>query len=338
MNVDLASTESDHFWQRDECPACGGAGAEVVYSRPYAAHPVGTFLRQYYRKLDETWLRDAIYEVARCPGCRCVFQRYVPDDRLLAEVYGKWISDADDGPLAARRAEVDAQAHPRFSKQAQHLAALSRAIGRPLRGLRILDWGMGWGLWALTAQRMGARVHGLELDPVRCRFAASLGVTVIDEASLPAGGYDLIYTEQVLEHLARPAAMLSACKRALAPGGVVHVSVPRSDRIVSLLQHDENWLRCKPYRPPIPYHGVGQNRVYAIAPLEHLNCFHPKSLRALGERTGLRVRAMPLGARFAPLWRGMVDLRDLRGAARAVARPVFDGLIRRTNQVALLGA
>jgi SAM-dependent methyltransferase len=332
-------TASGHFRQRDECPACGTRGGELVYSRPYAVHPVGTFLRQYYLKLEETWLRDAIFEVARCGDCRCVFQRQVPDERLLAELYGKWISDpADDATLEARRAQVAAQAHPRFSRKAQYFAVLSRAIRRPLRGLRILDWGMGWGAWALTAQRMGASVHGLEIDPVRCRFAASLGVTVVNEASMPAGEYDLIFTEQVLEHLVDPAAMLSACKRALAPGGVVHVSVPRNDRIVSLVQREANWLRCTPYRPPIAYHGVGQNRVYAISPLEHLNCFHPRSLRALGERTGFGVRSMPLSARFAPLWRGMIDPRDIGGATRAVARPVFDGLIRRDSQVALLGA
>lgn len=102
----------------------------------------------------------------------------------------------------------------------------------PQRSGRVLDCGCGAGDNARLLSQRGWQVSGVTLSEQE-RSAASAfcdRVWISDlNDPLPADvgtGYDVVLLSHVLEHLARPEALLAEAVRVLAPGGVVAVALP----------------------------------------------------------------------------------------------------------------
>ena len=110
----------------------------------------------------------------------------------------------------------------------------------PLAGRAVLDVGCGWGGKAIyCAVHLGSeRTEGFDLpgvfDPeVPLAFAAELGVTGCgfrtghaERIPYAAGEFDVLFCEDVLEHVADPAAVLQECRRVLRSGGLLIALFP----------------------------------------------------------------------------------------------------------------
>ena len=93
-------------------------------------------------------------------------------------------------------------------------------------GARILDIGCGDGFHLRLLKDFGDQtwqLEGVELDERAAAAARSAGLTVhhgdVEELDLPADSYDLILLIMTIEHVADPAAILSAARDLLKPGG-----------------------------------------------------------------------------------------------------------------------
>jgi 2-polyprenyl-6-hydroxyphenyl methylase / 3-demethylubiquinone-9 3-methyltransferase len=105
---------------------------------------------------------------------------------------------------------------------------------RPLAGKRALDVGCGAGLLAEPLARMGASVTGLDAAPENIAaanahaqgqgLAIDYRATPVEE--LAEGGFDLVTSMEVIEHVADPAAFVAALARKLAPEGLMILSTP----------------------------------------------------------------------------------------------------------------
>jgi 2-polyprenyl-6-hydroxyphenyl methylase / 3-demethylubiquinone-9 3-methyltransferase len=108
----------------------------------------------------------------------------------------------------------------------------------PLAGKRAIDVGCGAGLIAEPLARMGADMHAIDAAPENIAaaraHAAGQGLTiaysqgdVIDvRLRKTLGQFDLVTCLEVLEHVADPAAFISALADLLAPGGLMILSTP----------------------------------------------------------------------------------------------------------------
>ncbi|HYW17485.1 MAG TPA: methyltransferase domain-containing protein [Allosphingosinicella sp.] len=263
------------FETRDFCPVCGSAG-ESVYSSAFGEGGIGAFVRNYYH-IDPDVLRNAPYELQRCGCCGLVYQRHVGGHALLTALYSSWVDEPEDPErdIDTYCEEIRAIAE---SRDAHEIMAAASYLGRPIEGMKTLDYGMGWALWARIAAHLGCESFGSDLARPRMDYAARHGVRTLGDEEISGHRFDFVNTEQVFEHVPNPAGLLEKLVSALAPGGVIKISVPSGERIDGLLAKLNGG----------DYEG-DRDTIVPVQPLEHLNCFRRSSIQALAERFGLEI-------------------------------------------------
>ncbi|MDQ7034655.1 MAG: class I SAM-dependent methyltransferase [Anaerolineae bacterium] len=211
-------------------------------------------------------LRDGQYEVVQCEKCGFIWQPNILSDDYMAKLYEEWIL-----PEESRTSFTHSSLHRRqqFARQVWRLA--SHFPERKPHEISILDFGMGWGEWVLMAKAHGFDVCGLEISSSRLKHAQENNIPTITK--LETGyTFDIIFANQVLEHVPNPFEVFQQIASHLKPGGIACISVPNGDAITREI-HNPDW---QPGRKAI-----------AVQPLEHINCFTYKTLMALGRRVGL---------------------------------------------------
>jgi len=221
-----------------------------------------------------------------CAGCGLIRTDPMPTEAELADYYRHHYR-ADYqlvGSKPPRRHLVRTRA------EAARRVAL---LGLPA-GARVLDYGSGSGEFLEAGQAAGWRMEGVEPGEAYSTHARALGVTVHPALPPGAGPFDAVTAHHVFEHLRDPLAVLRDLVAALAPGGVVYLSVP----------------------------DMGPNRRPAFDRLHfaHVHGFVPETLDLLAARAGL----VP-DARFP---RERTTAVYARGEARAEPDPGLPGRIR----------
>jgi len=168
------------------------------------------------------------YPVYRCVSCACEFLEPQPDDRALAEIYnahyflGEHHEASDQRVAALKRAT-----------SALYLDRLTPALAG--NGTRLLEIGCGSGDLLLQAQSRSFEVYGIEYSTAAAATANQrLGAEpvrtgTIENASLPAGHFDVVVACDVIEHTRNPKSFLERAHALLRPGGVVFLVTPSLD-------------------------------------------------------------------------------------------------------------
>ena len=142
---------------------------------------------------------------------------------LYPETYGPY-ADAD-GRLTAALSSAIRTVQGKLILRRFPLA--EAAGGRPGRGL---DVGCGRGDLAARLIAAGWAMDGIEPSPAACEAARGRGVAAragtLETVALEPGAYDLVVFQHSLEHTAEPVADLERVRDALAPGGLLAVTVP----------------------------------------------------------------------------------------------------------------
>jgi len=108
-------------------------------------------------------------------------------------------------------------------------------VRTPLEGKTALDVGCGAGLLAEPLARLGAKVVGIDAAPELIAVAREHAAAMRLEIDYRAGAveelkgqFDLITCMEVIEHVADPAAFVTALSQRLAPGGLLVLSTPNA--------------------------------------------------------------------------------------------------------------
>jgi SAM-dependent methyltransferase len=298
------------FVERSACPICGTSRSETVFLSSFEEGAIGRFIRDYYA-VDPKMLGAAPYELMRCPDCTLIFQRFAGDDALLGELYGKWINHSYVPELDAQyQAEVSA---PLRSRDGHEILVAADVLGMKAEEMTVLDFGMGWGMWARVAKQLGCDVYGREIAVDRVEYAARHGVRPIEMDELDRPMFDFINTEQVMEHVRDLGSTTTQLAHSLRPNAILKISVPNAERAVKIAEA----LRSGRCRGSI-------DELMPVHPLEHVNSFTRRALSSLAERLGLEVIRPRLGQRFAFLKRrGSIMVTEPAKAMKELVRPVY---------------
>jgi 2-polyprenyl-3-methyl-5-hydroxy-6-metoxy-1,4-benzoquinol methylase len=119
-----------------------------------------------------------------------------------------------------------------LSWRRHHLLWRHRALLRryPPRGKRVLDFGCMDGIFTLKLQELGGEATGYDVSQAAIRQAEEFrgGATrpVFTTARPAPGGFDLVYCQEVLEHVEDDGALIGELVSYLAPGGSVVGTTP----------------------------------------------------------------------------------------------------------------
>lgn len=217
---------------------------------------------------DFQFLSFDLYPYHSCRTCGTWFVPQVIDDGVFEAYYAR-VPEArriSEAMMAGRDERTRDSDRVRFG---HYFELLKPLIGDAAP--RYLDIGCGVGHSVELASELGWAARGEELSDVAVATAQAKGRNVGHPGtSQPGATYDVVSMFEALEHITDPDQVLADAIRALAPLGIVVITVPnRSSFEVSVLRE-----RC--------FHVFG-----GYEHVGHINLFDPRGLSALLERHGL---------------------------------------------------
>lgn len=242
-------------------------------------------------KADRRWkLPHTVIWRCRRNDCGLEFASPQLEHRELASIYSAlyYPSMRDNGAVSCEGTSE--------SVLHQVLPQLEASLG-PLRGLRLLDYGCGWGALSRIALALGLRPVGVEPDPVaRHTSAAGVGMSVyanLEElcSQDPHAQFDLVVLWNTIEHLRKPWSELQKIRRLLHTGGRLLVCTMNTHCLRARLErgrwtiyqhpthlyyfdrtslervlHSGGFLRTEEWKPKIryPHHGPLRRYFYEL--------------------------------------------------------------------------
>ncbi len=137
---------------------------------------------------------------------------------------------------------------------------------------RILEIGCGEGHFLGEASRAGWEVKGLEIVPGVAAVARELyGLDVVEstltDANLEPGSFDVVYSNEVIEHVVDPVELMLQARRVLRPGGIAIVRTGNAQSWSARIRRGKWWY----------YYFCGHG---------HIRFFGPNSAAALAKTCG----------------------------------------------------
>lgn len=282
----LQPTATPGFTSRGACPVCAGTDTHRIYTARYDEDPVRALVQSNFGRqgvVDWSLLAGVPFEVDKCATCDLLFQVQTPNDAMLEVIYTQMISPGFLDEYERGLLTLD-----EFHRIAGEFTVLFERIGKHPADITMLDFGVGQGRWARVARGMGATVYVTEIGDDKKQLARTLGLEVIEDEDVDRMTFDLVHTEQVLEHLVHPGRDFARLARAVAPGGLFKAAIPYRGKLEQLLKS-----KGLPTEAMFASGGAraipGEVEAFAsIQPLEHLNAFSEKTIDWLAAHNGLR--------------------------------------------------
>lgn len=262
------------------CPICGGKTAKYIAGDVEAD--------AFFRKESDYSIAaggDPALEVRTCMDCGHGFTPLSISSNELAA----WYESAPEDET--------------FVSQRQARAKTAQVVLSRLKGLypdkgALLDIGCGPGLFLEQAEKRGWHVSGIEPSAWAIKWSRKeLGDLHIQHGdytvlnTMDEGSVDVITAFDVIEHVLDPVDFLRAIHRVLKPGGMLILTTPKLDSLLSRLM-GKHW--------------------YCIFPA-HIHYFTSSSFKRLFSDTGFSQELSKRHIRYLGLWYFIGRLLDFLG-------------------------
>ncbi len=140
---------------------------------------------------------------------------------------------------------------------------------------KILDLGCGNGDFLLEMKYLNWNVTGIEVDDTAAEEGRQVGLNIItgtlEKGTFEDDRFDVIYTNNVIEHLPNPIEILVTCYKILKPGGFLIIKTCNNESFAHIL-FKEN------------YRGLEIPRHYFV--------YSPSSIKILAKKTGFVTKSV----------------------------------------------
>lgn len=309
------------FEERKSCPACGSDNIIERYKAFYSDHSIKKYLTEFYSLqggVEYDYLINEEYILCDCKICGMIFQKKIPNLTLMEKLYEHWID-----PIKAfenHKFKMNRYVYDNYTHEIKNIGSY---IKKSHSNINLLDFGMGWGAWLSTANKLGFQSYGIELSESRIAHARKSGIEVIDWKQAENMKFDCINTEQVFEHIPNPLETLKNLKSLLKSGGLIKISVPTANDIEHRLKLMD-WS-AKKYTPA---------SLNAVAPLEHIQYFRRSSLISMSKIAGMYEVNIPLLAQ----WRNSIGWLQPKRFLRNAILPIYRNFIKKQNYIFITSA
>jgi len=160
----------------------------------------------------------------------------------------------------------------------------------------LLDVGCAIGLSLQLAAHRGLRAVGVEPESRLAEYGrATYGVDIrhgmLQDIDLSGARFDLVYCEQVLEHVEDPGNFLLSLKNLLAPGGYLYIGVPP---VFPFNRLTTSLIKARGARPwGLPIEDSALSNIFHD-PDEHISVFTRRSMRFLADSCRMKLATLPL--------------------------------------------
>ena len=246
------------------CPACGGEKRNTIFrlSAQEVLDTNWTYSRERFAESGVA-LTD-VFPIDRCGDCGFIYSSQLPDLTFLQFLY--------DDLIGVEPSRTEAFSLQSTRMRMAYLSVLLRMVRTPCR---ILDYGCGYGpTLALLNQVPGVTCVGYEPSAPRTKELVAKGYRVAGDIDVlrADGPFDVVLVDNVLEHIADPAAAIRTISSLCAANALLVVAVPEFDTIY--LQEQ------------IALHRSGKSVGMDVNPWEHLNYFDAARLDQMIDPVG----------------------------------------------------
>jgi SAM-dependent methyltransferase len=212
------------------------------------------------------------FEIVQCSRCGFKHLVPIPSEEELKKIYEKEYYSSEKPLYIERNLEDQEWWKTVYDGRLDLFESLLASDRR-----RILDVGCGPGFFLYHVMQRGWKGLGIEPSKQASTFAQSLGVEVKngflnDQPTGELGTFDVVYMNEVLEHVSDPIGLLTTAVGLLNPGGLLCVIVPNDYNPIQQALQD-----------------VCDFPSWWVAPPHHINYFDVSSIKALLERAGTEI-------------------------------------------------
>ena len=250
---------------RNKCPFCENRNLTKIFSKSYKDPQIQNFLKSYYNnKKILKILKNDYYTLIECLDCRLIFQKNIPDYKLSEFLYDKVISAKKS---LYKKKNLDIENFEQYFKDAKIINNLCKKKNNQIN---ILEFGCGWGYWANLMRSLNFNVETVEFSKKRSQFLKKRGIKNHLKLTSVKKKFDIIYTDQVLEHLETPNKIIKDLNKKLKIGGFMIHKFPSTKNFKNKLKNNYKIKKD------------------CAHPLEHINLINKKSMYALAQKLKLK--------------------------------------------------
>lgn len=269
---------------RKKCPFCEKDNFNKLYDISYNDKKMNEFLSSYYENnnLSEI-LKFDTYQLNECKHCSGIFQKNIPDDEFSQFIYDELIlKEKSFNKKISYRSD-------HFIKFYRDAKLIEKLLNKKNNEVKILEFGCGWGFWSKFMKMMNFNVETCEISTSRIEYLTKNNILNHKNLDLIKNKYDLIFSDQVIEHVSEPYVIIKKLADLLNDGGYMIHRFPPS----FLFKFNLN----NKYAP----------KKDCAHPLEHLNIYNKKCVLKIANKLNLKkinlffLKGLPFRQRLAAL-------------------------------------
>lgn len=258
---------------RDTCPLCKSKDRTILFSAKHNSPGFMDFIKYeayygaaFYNAYNNSIVSELLYEPAQCNRCHFIYLTEVLSDMGMGLLYNEWL---DKEMLRVHYSKL-----PHIIYH-EHIVSILRKHFRAKQQPTLMDFGAGYGRFVEMSVQKGFKTFAFDISADKNDFMDNMGVTILNNLTNYKNYFNVIWVNQVLEHVSDPLSIVKTLADSLTEDGYIYIAVPDCTTVKKLIAQ-------KP---------LSQEQFKLLSPHQHINAFTNETLKLLGTNSGLT----PLG-------------------------------------------